>query len=345
MNKKDALIADKRLASSNEAPFGMEYAGKLPDGKRVMGITPNGGSVANLIAADKDLMVEIPQNWTLEEASTIPIAYTVALHALKQINNKKHHNILIHCGADGVGQAAIFICTALGLNIFATAANEAKKVLLQKAFPHIEAAQFGCYGDTAFDRFVKRKTKGKGVDVVFNSSTAENPKISLNTLVKQGIYIAINTSSSIDDKSIPEEFLSKEIHFHSVFLDSLFCSDKKYEVMDLLKKGLKDGIVKPLKRTVTYESGLPGAFKTILTGQNFEKMLIKIRPEDRNVKPTSRLISGTARYYPEGSIVITGGLGGFGMELIDWLVSRGATKIVIGSRRITLSGYEASRLR
>ena len=47
------------------------------------------------------------------------------------------------------------------------------------------------------------------------------------------------------------------------------------------------------------------------------------------------------RYY----LLITGGLGGFGLELADWLVLRGARKLVLTSRKGVTSGYQAMRIR
>lgn len=43
--------------------------------------------------------------------------------------------------------------------------------------------------------------------------------------------------------------------------------------------------------------------------------------------------------------VVVGGLGGFGLELADWLILRGARKIVLNSRRGVTTGYQSSRLR
>lgn len=53
------------------------------------------------------------------------------------------------------------------------------------------------------------------------------------------------------------------------------------------------------------------------------------------------------RYHcdPEGSYIIIGGLGGFGLELADWLVLRGARKIVLTSRNGIKNGYQAFRIR
>ncbi|CAG9791213.1 unnamed protein product [Diatraea saccharalis] len=42
---------------------------------------------------------------------------------------------------------------------------------------------------------------------------------------------------------------------------------------------------------------------------------------------------------------IVGGLGGFGLELADWLILRGARKLVLTSRKGIANGYQSSRIR
>jgi fatty acid synthase len=44
-------------------------------------------------------------------------------------------------------------------------------------------------------------------------------------------------------------------------------------------------------------------------------------------------------------LLLTGGLGGFGLELADWLVSRGARKLVLASRNGIKTGYQSLRVR
>lgn len=53
------------------------------------------------------------------------------------------------------------------------------------------------------------------------------------------------------------------------------------------------------------------------------------------------------RYFcnPDNSVIITGGLGGFGLELADWLVLRGARKLILTSRTGVTKGYQIYRIR
>lgn len=54
---------------------GFEYAGRLANGQRVMGIVP-GKAIATVIEGDEDLMWTVPDEWTLEEAATVPVVYS-----------------------------------------------------------------------------------------------------------------------------------------------------------------------------------------------------------------------------------------------------------------------------
>ena len=44
-------------------------------------------------------------------------------------------------------------------------------------------------------------------------------------------------------------------------------------------------------------------------------------------------------------LIFAGGLGGFGLELADWLVLRGARKLVLSSRTGIRTGYQSLRVR
>lgn len=49
-------------------------------------------------------------------------------------------------------------------------------------------------------------------------------------------------------------------------------------------------------------------------------------------------------FYPEKSYVVTGGLGGFGLELSEWMVSRGAKNLILTSRSGVTNGYQKMKL-
>ena len=70
---------------------------------------------------EDEFMFEVPRDWSLLEASTVPAVYLTALYALEMCANiREGESILIHAGAGGVGLAALNICTFRNMDIFVT---------------------------------------------------------------------------------------------------------------------------------------------------------------------------------------------------------------------------------
>jgi fatty acid synthase len=87
----------------------MEFAGRLnKDGRRVMGILP-AQALATTVIVDTDYAWEVPEQWTLAEAATVPVVYTTAYYALVLRGRmRRGDRVLIHSGSGGVGQVSVF---------------------------------------------------------------------------------------------------------------------------------------------------------------------------------------------------------------------------------------------
>ena len=55
--------------------LGLEFSGRNREGKRVMGMVPARG-LATTVVSDPGFLWEIPDKWTMEEASTVPVVYS-----------------------------------------------------------------------------------------------------------------------------------------------------------------------------------------------------------------------------------------------------------------------------
>jgi fatty acid synthase len=53
---------------------GLEFSGRNVKGQRVMGMG-NYGAMGTMVMADIDLLWDVPEHWTLEEAATVPVVY------------------------------------------------------------------------------------------------------------------------------------------------------------------------------------------------------------------------------------------------------------------------------
>lgn len=131
MNKKHRLDQGHKI--------GIEYSGiDVKTGQRVMGITTKYG-LASHIQTKSSLTWEIPTEWSLKEAATIPVAYALVYYAFFQtISIKKGKTILIHSGAGSVGMAAIRVALAYGLDVFTTVSNLRKKKFILDEFPQLK---------------------------------------------------------------------------------------------------------------------------------------------------------------------------------------------------------------
>lgn len=56
--------------------LGHEYSGRDSKGRRVFGMV-GGGALATTVLGDKMVMWDVPDHWSLEQASTIPRVYSV----------------------------------------------------------------------------------------------------------------------------------------------------------------------------------------------------------------------------------------------------------------------------
>lgn len=80
-------------------------------------------------------------------------------------------------------------------------------------------------------------------------------------------------------------------------------------------------------------------------GKHIGKVVIKVRDEEpqKIAKPPVKTVSAVPRTYmnPEKSYIIVGGLGGFGLEMVHWMINRGAKFVVLTSRSGIKTGYQS----
>lgn len=145
INFRDVMLSSGKLAADalpgdlaqQDCILGLEFSGRDSQGKRIMAMVP-AKSLATTCIAQKNMMWEIPDGWTMEQASTIPCVYSTVYYALVVRGKmRKGESILIHAGSGGVGQAAISVALHHGLNVFTTVGSTEKREFLMKNFPKV----------------------------------------------------------------------------------------------------------------------------------------------------------------------------------------------------------------
>jgi fatty acid synthase, animal type len=117
------------------------------------------------------------------------------------------------------------------------------------------------------------------------------------------------------------------------------------DLIELVQRDLTRGIIKPLRTNVYDAQDIEKAFRHLASGKHIGKVMLKVR---HNCLDTFTLpISVMPRVYcsADQSFIIPGGLGGFGLELADWLVIRGCRKLVLSSSRGITKAYQSYRIK
>lgn len=232
LNFKDVMVASGRVPrsaypSTNTGAtnlIGMEFSGKMKDGRRIMGnfffnfnlnlvcnsktfktllflpvgILPGSGISTKFLCIDEANVFSVPEDWTLAQAATIPVVYLTAYYSLFiRANLLRGEKVLIHAGSGGVGFAAISICLAYGCEVFTTVSTKEKKEFLQKHFPSLQDRNFANSRDLSFEEHVLKETDGYGVDIVLNSLAEEKLRASIRCLAKFGRFLEIVSDTFI----------------------------------------------------------------------------------------------------------------------------------------------------
>jgi fatty acid synthase, animal type len=100
-----------------------------------------------------------------------------------------------------------------------------------------------------------------------------------------------------------------------------------------------------LKTNLFEASEMEEAFRFMASGKHIGKVVLKIRENADDLESMPLKMRPRVYCNPDHTFVIVGGLGGFGLELADWLVLRGCRKLVLSSSRGITNAYQAARIK
>jgi fatty acid synthase len=173
--------------------------------------------LATIVDAHKRYLWPVPDNWTLEQAATVPVAYATAFYALVVRGDiQPGETVLIHSGSGAVGQAAIAIALSRGCRVLTTVGSADKRSYLQKRFSELSDSNFANSRDSNFWRTILRATGGRGVDVVLNSLAEDKLQFSVQLLAQHGRFLEIGKYDLSNNNPLGRgEFFLKSASFVS----------------------------------------------------------------------------------------------------------------------------------
>jgi acyl transferase domain-containing protein/NADPH:quinone reductase-like Zn-dependent oxidoreductase len=287
-------------------------------GDRVFGYAP--GSLATEVVVPAAFVTAVPDGLTDAQAGTLPVAFATALHGLEDLAElKSGEHVLIHAAAGGVGLAAVQVALARGAVVHATAGSREKR-------SHLEALGVHHLYDSrtlAFSDLVLAATGGRGVDVVLNSLAGAFVDASFRCLASGGRFLEIGkrdvwTGERAEAERPDATYLPYDLGAEAERTPVLFAG-----LMRRLVRRLGAGDLTPLPVEAYPFARTGDAMRTMAQARHIGKLAIEIAPGRQG----QLTLSGTATY------LITGGLGGLGLETAAWLVAAGARTLVLTGRR------------
>lgn len=300
-------------------------------GDAVLAMAPR--SIAGMTVAPQQAVFHKPQNLSFKEAATIPIVYLTAyygLHELAKINERDR--LLIHAGSGGLGIAAINLARHLGITeIFVTAGSEEKRRFLEKEMG-IETSHIYDSRTLDFYQQIMAATNNEGIDVVLNSLSGKAITQSLKCLRPFGRFIEVGKKDIYRDAALYLKRFGENLSYFAVDTDRLMAQKPALgnklltEVINLFKG--ENPSLEPHPITVFHIDKLNSALDYLSKSQHIGKVVLSMENrEPMPLLPATNLILNPQKVY-----IITGGASGLGIQLAQWLVDKGARKLVLASR-------------
>ncbi|KAL1883173.1 Type I Iterative PKS [Diaporthe australafricana] len=338
LNWKDLGLSSGRFDGNN---LSSEYAGivsqtgadvtGLAVGDRVYGMGK--GHFGNYTRVPAAFAQKLEPEVDLTEAATIPLVYMTAVYAFDHVTQlRKGQGVLIQSATGGLGLAAIQLAQAKGAIVFATAGTAEKARFLSNTMQIPAAHIFSSRDISDLSRAVAA-TDGGGFDVILSTAGGDMLYESIKALAPLGHLIDVGRMDVVNSKTMGLELFQKCASFSSFDLSLVLDRDPVIggKLMETVSSWHRAGKIKPIRPfSATDISKLDQALLGFSKGTHIGKLVVTFQDPDSLVKMIPS--APAARFDPEASYVITGGLGGLGRSIISWIADRGAQNIWVLSR-------------
>lgn len=268
-----AVIGLESSGIIRQLPAG--YKGGLKPGDPVCTLL-SGGGYAELNCVPVDMLMPIPEGWTLAEAAAMPeVFYTAYLNLFIEAHLQGGESVLIHGGASGVGTAAIQLAREAGCQVFATAGSTPKVETCQKL-----GATAINYKAEDFAEVILSKTAGRGVDVILDMVGAAYLERNLKSLATGGRLVFIATLQGAEATLDIRALMAKRAMLKGSTLRARPLHEKlliKDHFMEQFWEALQAKRVMPIIDAIFPITDVEAAQAQMQNYKNIGKLVLKIR--------------------------------------------------------------------
>lgn len=315
--------------------MGLELAGVVAEvgegvdlrpGDRVLGLARRGGALGTRVRTTPALLQPIPEGLSFAQAGAVPVAFLTAWYALWHKGRlQPGETVLVHSASGGVGLAALEMARWSGATVLATAGTAEKRDLLRGlGVAHVFDSR-----SLDFVEGVREATGGRGVDLVLNSLAGEALAAGLEVLAPHGRFLELGKRDIYADSRLGLGPLRNNLSFFAIDLEQVIAirPDLIEEGLEVVARGFREGRLHlpPVQEVPLGEAG--EAFRTLAAARHVGKIVLEMAPVPAAPDPVHVPVPR------EGTVVVTGGLSGFGAQAARWLAAQGARRLALVGRR------------
>ncbi|NEO04111.1 MULTISPECIES: type I polyketide synthase [unclassified Moorena] len=283
------------------------------------------GSFSQYITVKASLVALKPEKISFAEAASIPVNFLTAYYALHHLAKiSAGDRVLIHAAAGGTGMAAVQIAQNAGAEVFATASPPKWETLRQMGVKHVMNSRTVEFADKIIE-----STQGKGVNIVLNSLTSgEFISKSLSVLSSQGRFVELAVRDIWEAEQMTRN--KSDISYFPVDLTQIAREQPELiqsMFQQLIEKFERSWLKPPPLKLFPIESALE-AFRYMQQAKHIGKIVVT-QTEQPGVDTKEKPLT----FRGDASYLITGGMGGLGLLVSRWMVSKGAKHLVLVGRR------------
>lgn len=336
LNFRDVLNA-LNTYPGDPGPLGLECAGEIVAvgeevdefvvGDDVVALAQ--GSFRTFVTVPAIFVAHKPERLSFTEAATIPISFLTAYYGLCHLANMSAGDkVLIHAAAGGLGLAATQLAQRAGAEVFATAGNDEKRAYLHTlGITHIMNSR-----TLDFAAEITELSDGQGVDIVLNSLTGEYIPRNLSILGARGRFVEVGKIGIWDADKMQQA--RPDVSYFAFDLGQE--AQKNPALIGTMLRHLMHefelGTLSPLPQRVFPLQEATSAFRYMAQAKHIGKIVV--------TQEVGLSSSVPNRFRTDGSYLITGGLGGLGLQVVQWMVERGARHLALVGRNPASTGAQ-----
>jgi alcohol dehydrogenase len=212
------------------------------------------------------LLVPAPPGVDAIGAAVVPVTFGTVEHMLfDNARLQPGETVLVHAGGSGIGTAAIQLAKRMGCTVITTVGSDDKVARAQA----LGADHVINYRNDRFEGVVRKLTRKKGVDVVFEHVGADTWAGSMLSLKRGGRLVTCGSTSGVSTSMNLMQLFQQQLKIFGSF------GCRMQNMVDAMDK-MAAGIVRPVIDTEVDFGSIDAALKRMEGRDVFGKIILRV---------------------------------------------------------------------